>query len=199
MQTVTTSRIWLEPLIQCVVGCCTAALSMQNCVNTGDNMEAIEAFTRPVIFFILYSSSFLHFRWIQRLLIVKVRNCKQFTATVILWLCSLAFLAWHGSLLHLFKTFTLDYTLSYGSLETTTRPQSHRSSWIESTCGCLSHHSQPTQRPPPAKFTSFTVSFCSPRLVPLDFTRVNFLPHRLSSSRCLTQQLTTSFRRGSLR
>jgi hypothetical protein len=49
-------------------------------------------------------------------------------------------------------------TLSYSSLETTTRPQSHHSSWIESTSGCLSHHFT-TPKPPPGKFTSLAMSF----------------------------------------
>ena len=62
------------------------------------------------------------------------------------------------NLLHHFKLCTLLCTLSYGSLETTTRPQSHHSSWIESTSGCLSHHFT-TPKPPPGKFTSLAVSF----------------------------------------
>src|SRR5579871_545776 len=94
------------------------------------------------------------------------------------------------NLFHYFKLCTLLCTLSYGSLETTTRPQSHRSSWIESTSGCLSHHFT-TPKPPPGKFTSFVVSF-SRRLSrsPIDcclarwtsHTYVNFLRCCLFSS-----------------
>src|SRR5436189_5943220 len=33
-----------------LIGCCTAAFVIAKLVNAGDNMEAIRAFTRPVIF-----------------------------------------------------------------------------------------------------------------------------------------------------
>ena len=62
------------------------------------------------------------------------------------------------NLLHHFKLCTLLCTLSYGSLETITRPQSYHSLGIESTSGYLSHNFI-TPKPPLGKFTSLAVSF----------------------------------------
>ena len=50
MQTAPTRESCRRLLIQCVVVRCTAASVRAKSVNTGDNIEACEGFTRPVIF-----------------------------------------------------------------------------------------------------------------------------------------------------